>query len=230
MPQPGRLCLLNCRNLELQTLEEPPPLSWLHFLPRRCLLLLQHVPALALSRSARSWLIPDPYPAGLLPASLCCAASREGRRAGEDRVPESLSRKAGLRTLSCTQPLFLLHLAMEEVSEGQEMCPGRSSPGSPAVCTGVGERRKAVPGRSAQFQRKEALATTRSPEEARQTWQPLAGQIQVVLLNWQPGSAAQANEFCRIHSQRPGSLQAGLRWPGVQLIWQSIRPLEPSQY
>ena len=49
------------------------------------------------------------------------------------------------------------------MSEGQGMCPGRSSPGSPAVCTGVEERRKAVPGRKCPVSEKGGVSDHEEP-------------------------------------------------------------------
>lgn len=56
--------------------------------PRRCLLPLQHILPFALSRSARSWLIPGSEdPARLAARIPLPAASRRGGGRGEERVP-----------------------------------------------------------------------------------------------------------------------------------------------
>lgn len=59
-----------------------------------------------------------------------------------------------------------------------------------------------MPGRKCPVSEKGGVSDHEEPRGGKAA--PVPRQIQVVLLNWQLRVSVQANEFCRIHSQRPG--------------------------
>lgn len=150
---------------------------------------------------------------GLAAASLC---QREEVGEGEE-FRKTLSRRQDSGTFpGCTQPLFLLHLvARKRVSEGQEMCPKEKQSRLSGCLHRSGRKEEGRARRKCPVSEKGGVSDHEEPRGGKASQAaPVPRQIQVVLLNWQLRVSVQANEFCRIHSQRAwGACRQDWEWP-----------------
>ena len=118
-------------------------------------------------------------------------------------------------TLPCVQPLFLLHVANYSclLSEGWvsgaagDARVGEVVPGSPAVYTGVGEGRKAVPGRRYLATEKGGVSDHRRSRGGKANPScPCAKADSSISSELTPPGQRSGSEFCRTHSQRSSEL------------------------